>query len=338
MAAQLTGVLRETVARDGPIPAVDSAIFLSEQSMPGNPALLEDLWRRLPNLRLDAADSAVAAIFAAGSGDAQSRRSALERIVRAQPNSAEARLRLADALIDAGPAEVETVMRLLDAVLALDPADWRPDWYCGKLYLSLWRPPADAIDCFDNVYTQIPGEPAAKLALAMALEADGRTAEASGLYDTVSRTDPALVSASFGFARCMTQAGNRAGAVAALARVPDSAALAATARIASVHILADGMPGEADLRQAAQILAALDRDDRARHEAEATVALAAARQAEAGALIANGAALLGVPVTGRALRARAEAALRACARLSDTQAARIGYIDQANAVRPRTLL
>ena len=98
------------------------------------------------------------------------------------------------------------------------------------------------------------------------------------------------------------------------------------------------MPGEADLRQAAQILAALDRDDRARHEAEATVALAAARQAEAGALIANGAALLGVPVTGRALRARAEAALRACARLSDTQAARIGYIDQANAVRPRTLL
>lgn len=43
------------------------------------------------------------------------------------------------------------------------------------------------------------------------------------------------------------------------------------------------------------------------------MALEATRQAEAGALAANGAALLGVPVTGRALRGRAEAALRACA-------------------------
>ncbi len=120
--------------------------------------------------------------------------------------------------------------------------------------------------------------------------------------------------------------------------MPDSAALATVARLTSVRLLAEGEPSEAELRQAAEILVHLDRDDRARHEAEATVALEAARQAEAGLLAANGAALLGVPVTARALRGRAEAALRACARLSDSTSARIAYVDRANAVRPRTLL
>ena len=337
MAAQLTGVLRETVSRDGPIPAMDSAIFLAERAAAGDPAALDGAWRRLPELRLDATDVAAAAIFAARGGEPEGRRAMLESIVRAQPASAEARLRLADALIETGGAEVEAVMRLLDAALALDPADWRPDWYCGKLYLSLGRA-ADAVECLDKVYTEIPGEPPAKLALAMALEADGRIAEAAGLYETVSRTDPALVAAAFGLARCQVRAGDRAGAVAALARVPDSAALATAARLTAVRILSEGAPTEAELRAADQILARLDRDDRARHEAEATLALEAARQAEAGALAGNGSALLGVPVTGRALRARAEAALRACARLSDTPASRIAYVDQANAVRPRTLL
>ena len=342
MAAQLTGVLRETVSRDGPIPAMDSAIFFGERPVQGDPAALDDAWRRLPELRLDQTDPATGAIFAVfatrnGDGDPDARQTMLGGIVKAQPLSAEARLRAADALIETGKADVDTVMRLLDGALATDASDWRPDWYCGKLYLSLGRA-ADAVECLDKVYTEIPGEPAAKLALAMALEADGRIAEAAGLYETVSLTDPSLVAAAFGLARCLTQAGNRAGAVAALARVPDSAALATAARLTAVRILSEGGPGEAELRQAAGILASLDRDDRARHEAEAAVALEAARQAEAGALVANGSALLGVPVTGRALRGRAEAALRACARLSETAAARIAYVDRANAVRPRTLL
>jgi serine/threonine-protein kinase PknG len=228
-------------------------------------------------------------------------------------------------------------MPLLDAALAIDASDWRPDWYCGRLYLSLGRA-ADAVECLDKVYSEIPGEPAAKLALAMALEADGRDGEAAGIYQAASLTDPALVAAAFGLARCLGRAGDSAGAVAALARVPDSAALASAARLAAVRMLAAAGPGEAELRQAAGILASLERDDRARHEAEAAVALEAARQAEAGMLPPARAPLFGVPFTGRALRGRAEAALRACARLSDTAAARIAYVDRANAVRPRTLL
>ncbi len=337
MAAQLTGVLRETVARDGPVPVVDSALFLPERLVPGDPRLLDGAWRRLPDLRLDQADPAVADILPVWTAEPEARDALLAAVCRAKPLSAEARLRRADAMIATGQAELDPVMDLLDGALAIDAFDWRPDWYCGKLYLSLSRE-AEAVECFDKVYSEVPGESAPKLALAMALEAAGRGVEAAGLYDTVSRTDPSLAAASFGLARCRLAAGDRAGAVAAFARVPASAALSAAALLASVRALSDGDPAEADLRQAAELLAGMDRDDIARHEVQAAVALQAARRVEAGAMAANGAALLGVPVTVRALRLRAEAALRACARLSDGSAARIAYVDQANAARPRTLL
>ncbi len=337
MAAQLTGVLRETVARDGAIPAMDSALFLSERLAPGDPLGLDGAWRRLPDLRLDQTDPAIADLLPAWTAEPEAREALLAALCRSKPLSAEARLRRADTMIATGRAEVDAVMAMLDGALAIDAFDWRPDWYCGKLYLSLGRG-AEAVECFDKVYGEIPGEPAPKLALATALEADGRGAEAAGLYDNVGRTDPSLAAASFGLARCRLAAGDRAGAVAALARVPASAALSAEAQLASVRALSDGDPAEADLRQAAEILAGMDRDDIARHEAQAAVALQAARRVEAGSMTATGATLLGGPVTGRALRQRAEAALRACARISDSPAARVAYVDRANRVRPRTLM
>ncbi len=56
MAVQLTGVLRETVARAGPIPAQDSAVFLPERAVASDPRALEGAGRRLPDLRLAAAE------------------------------------------------------------------------------------------------------------------------------------------------------------------------------------------------------------------------------------------------------------------------------------------
>jgi serine/threonine-protein kinase PknG len=335
MAAQLGGVLRETVARETPVPAIDSAVFSAEPAVPGDPFSLDGAWRRLPAPRLDPADPAAPDLFAAFAAAPASRDAMLVSAAKRWPTSAEIRLRLAGALIDTATAEVDAVMRHLDAALAFDPFDWRPDWYCGRLYLSLGRP-AEAVECFDKVYSELPGELAPKLGLAMALEADGRGREAAGLYDTVSRTDPTLASASFGLARCLMAADDRRGAVAALARVPDSAALASEARLAAIRLLISGDPGDAELRQASDILTVLERRDIARQETEAAVALLAARRAEAGGL--QGAAMLGVPLTGKALRRRAEDALRACARMSDSVAERIFYIDQANAVRPRTLI
>ncbi len=337
MAVQLTGVLRETVARSTPIPAQDSAVFLPERTVSGDPRRLDGAWRRLPDLRLDAADPAASALFAVGGARPEDRAGILGTIARTHPTSAEARLRLADHMIMEGDAAVDPAMRPLDEALGIDGFDWRPDWYCGKLYLSLGRA-AEAIECFDKVYTEIPGEPAPKLALAMALEADDRRAEAAGLYDVASRTDPALTAAAFGLARCRLAAGDRAGAVVALGRVPDGVALASEARLAAVRALTEGSPSGADLHQAAELLAGLGRKDIPGHETEAALALEAARQVETGALKPDGGTLLGVKLAGKDLRRRAEAALRACARLSEAAAQRVAYVDEANRVRPRTLV
>ena len=337
MGGQLTGVLRETASREGAIPAMDSAVFLSERAAAGHPRLLEGAWRRLPELRLDPADAAAGALFAARSAAPELRAGMLAAAARAHPESSEARLRQAEAMIVEGDAGLEAVMKPLDGALGIDAFDWRPDWYCGTYYLSQGRA-GEAVECFDKVYGEIPGEPAPKLALAMALEMEGRGAEAAGLYDTVSRTDPGLAAAAFGLARCRLAAGDRAGAVAALARVPDSAALAGEARMAAVLALSEGDPSEAELRQAGELLAGMQRDDVVRHEADAAVAMQAARRLESGSWTAGGAALLGVAASPRNLRARAEAALRACARLTEDRAARIGFVDRANAVRARSLV
>ena len=337
MGAQLLGVLRETVARQAPVPSADSAIFLRERNPPGlDPALLDQAWRRLPELRLDQADQAAAEVFAAAGLDHAARIQALAAAARAKPASAELRLRQADALIESGGQE-DAVLKLLDAAAGIDAFDWRPDWCCGKLYLSQGRA-AEAVDCLDRVYTEIPGEPVPKLALAMALEAEGRLAEAAGLYDTVSLSEPALTAASFGLARCRAAAGDAAGAVDVLGRVPENAATHGDAQLCAVRALCGGATGEA-LARASDILTRLDRHDIARHQAEAALAEQAARQMEAGALKpVAGSMVLGVRWHPSALRRRAEAALRSCARLAEDAETRVSYVDRANAVRPRTLV
>jgi len=339
MGAQLLGVLREMVSRTGTLPSADSAVFLRERNPPGvAPGGLEGAWRRLPDLRLDGSDPAAAEVFAAtATADPALRLQALAASARLRPDSAELQLRQADALIEAGAADPAAVMRLLDWAAGLDPGDWRPDWYCGKLYLSQNRAD-EAVECFDRVYSEIPGEPAPKLALALALEAGGRMAEAAGLHDTASLADPGLTTAAFGLARCRLQAGDADGAVEALGRVPDGAVTRSEAQLAAVQALC-AMPGGVGLARASGLLMGLERDDIARHQAEARLAEEAVRQMGAGALqAAGGTTLLGVPMRPGALRRRAEAALRACARLAPDWAARIAFIDQANAVRPRTWL
>ena len=127
MQAQLLGVMRETVARDAPVPAMDSAVFLPERAAPGDPQRLDGAWRRLPEMRREQADPAAAEIFAATVVEPDARLDMLSSAARAKPQSAEALLRLADALILEGDAPVDRVMGLLDKALAIDPFDWRPD-------------------------------------------------------------------------------------------------------------------------------------------------------------------------------------------------------------------
>jgi hypothetical protein len=56
MAARLTGAPRETESRDGPIPAMDSAIFAGERPVQGDSSAPEIARRPLlPDVRVDQA-------------------------------------------------------------------------------------------------------------------------------------------------------------------------------------------------------------------------------------------------------------------------------------------
>src|SRR5439155_11196372 len=99
------------------------------------------------------------------------------------------------------------------------PDDWRVAWYRGRGLLAQGRAVA-AIEIFQALYDELPGELAPKLALAHAYALQGNLERAIHYYDLVSRADPLLTSATFGLAHCLEQQGDRAGAAAAYERVP----------------------------------------------------------------------------------------------------------------------
>jgi len=106
-----------------------------------------------------------------------------------------------------------------------------------------------ARNAFNVVYDELPGELAPKLALAFAAEAAGDTASASRYFRLVWTVDRSCISAAFGLARACLAAGDRPGAIAALAGVPETSSHHAAAQIAAVRILVSpGVTGD-DLRQ-----------------------------------------------------------------------------------------
>ena len=74
----------------------------------------------------------------------------------------------------------------------------------------------------------------------MACESGGGTiAEGACWYEIVSRTDPGFTAAAFGLARCRLAAGERAGALTAYDRIPDSSSAYLEAQTARIRCLAD---------------------------------------------------------------------------------------------------
>ena len=154
-------------------------------------------------------DQRIAALTLAASGDPS--------IPQQVTESAETRLALVRARIDA--ADYDGAAALLADLAAEDPSDWRVAWYHGLRGLAPGaadgrRPP------FDAVFSELPGEVAPKLALAFAAEAAGDPAAAGHYFRLVWTVDRSCVSAAFGLARACLAAGDRPGAIAALAAVP----------------------------------------------------------------------------------------------------------------------
>jgi len=359
MAEQLTGVLREVLAvADGKARPAFSALFSPELRAIGVATALEDgagetgkhgvpaaeIVAGLPVPQVDAADPAAGYIATLSTLDPEQRTQALAAAVageqgtpQAVTESVETRLALARSRIVTG--DLPGAGTVLADLAAVDSGDWRTAWYNGLRELAAGRPDG-ARGAFDAVCDALPGELAAKLALAFAAEAAGDSAAAGRYFQLVWTVDPAYVSAAFGLARARLRGGDRAGAIAALAAVPDSSSQHLAAQVAAVRIQVSPSAGPGlmtpdDLQQAGRRLSLLQLDAIQHEQLTAEVLRAALDHVTANGRLDAG-EVLGCQFNDRSLRFGLERSYRAQAQLAPDRGRRIELVDQANDVRPRT--
>lgn len=342
MADQLIGVLREAAARATGTPRTGvSSLFsgdvLAMAPSPGLDPVRAD-YHQLPVPILDSADPAFHVIVnASGLSSTTQRVDVLRKVMQQFAKSVEARLQLANALIESRAFdEAET---LLKEVEAGDPWDWRVLWYRGRSFLAQGKA-KEAQAAFDQVYFDLPGELAPKLALGLAAELSGNHALAIQMFDTVSRTDPAYASAAFGLARCLAATGDRKGAVAGLGRIPAASSLYTRARVESARALIGAnhsSPGPDELKSASDAIEALSLEGLDRYRLAKQMLGTALELVTSKAIVpAPDVKVLGTPLQENKLRAGLERALRGMAHLSSGHE-KILLVDEANRVRPRTL-
>ena len=341
MADQLLGVLREMVALETNVPRPTSsnlfngdqlALINSSDSAPINAS-----YDQLPIPLLDATDSGFDAVMNASAiADNSHRIENLSQAVKQFPTSTEALLRLANSLIGVNYAHAENC---LAEVEAKDPWDWRLLWYRGRSLMAQGKF-KEAQAAFDQVYFDLPGELAPKLALALSAEQAKNYPLAIKMYDLVSRTDPSYVSAAFGLARCLSARGDRKEAVAALERVPQSSSLFTRSRVEVARTLVNrdrSAPGAQELRAASVAIEALTLDGVERHRLTQQVLETALHLVTTKAIPPTSTiAILGQPLEEPKIRKGLEKALRNLAHLA-TGDEKIRLVDEANRVRPRSL-
>jgi serine/threonine-protein kinase PknG len=342
MAEQLLGVLREIVARETGIPRPAPSVLFGgdvlsfesgDEMKPVNP-----YYRYVPIPAIDSSDPGLQMVSAAiALPDLGKRAAALRLACQQFKKSREVRLKLAATLIDNGEtAEADGILKMLGEE---DPWDWRVQWYRGRMNLAT-RNPKEAQRNFDQVYFDLPGEIAPKLALGLAAELAGNLDLAIHMYDIVSRVDNSYVSAAFGLSRCLLNKGDRNGAVQALDRVPQNSGLYLRSRVAAAQALISvngTVPVAADLGRASVLTEGLGPNGLSRIQLSSQIMHTALELMCQRKLSPNGSIrVLGCKLTEKDLRLGLERTLRSMAQLV-TGNERIRLIDQANTVRPRTL-
>jgi serine/threonine-protein kinase PknG len=343
MAEQLMGVLREEAAKRGAPHPVVSTLFGPDLvgTRFRSSDHLEPTWQLLPEPKVDPTDPAAATLLSIVETDPE----ALVRLLSPSlaPGtqkpvlSTERQMYLARAYLRAG--------RPADAAVTLDSIgelhDWRMWWHRGLVALAT-NTTTEAIDWLDPVYTELPGEVAPKLALALAHELADDLERSAELYDRACRSDPSYVSGAFGLARVRLRLRDREGAVEALERVPASSSAFGDARVASVRALttrfdnAAGLPVPAHLGRASVIVQHLDLAPIRR--AQLCLELfEAGLWALAGGQSRDGVVVLGRRLAERELREGLEESYRELAKHASSTRERVALIDSANQVRPRTL-
>jgi serine/threonine-protein kinase PknG len=332
MAGQLDGVLREVVAEQTgkPAPAA-SALFTGPQRS----GIERPDWQMLPRPQVAGDDPGAGYLATIIVADPQQQ---IAQLRAAPQHTVEVQLRLAATLTEVD--DFDAAEECLGEIEGEDPWEWRTGWYRGVIELAREQP-QNALARFRTVYNTLPGELAPKLALGVAAERAGEAAEAASWYQIVSRSDPAFTGAAFGLARCRLAAGDRAGALDAYARVPDASSAYLEAQVARIRCL--GSPDRSAAATLEQLLSAgsileglpIEGEQRARLTAE-LLESALSLTENRGAAAEPSATLLGSRVVERDLRFGLERTYRALARGSTASSERIGLVDRANRVRPRT--
>lgn len=337
MADQLLGVLRDVASKSGKVKHVESKYFQPEHL--GGPEEADDARSyRLSALKMDPADPATALLIGlVGLPDAMIVEG-LRAVEGQLADSAEYHFFAAEVHLAAGRI-AETAFALRSAG-EIAPDDWRVRWYLGKIALTEGRA-RDATKAFDAVMNELPGEVAPRLAKAVSLEIDGADDAAMELYGNVAQVEPSFVSALFGLSRCRMRKGGRAEAVAVLARIPAGSSMAAHAKVRTARLLTEttaGLPGEGDLVLASETLRSLAVEGYELNRLSCDLFLVALEALRASGKPNASVQILGQSFDEPSLRIGAERQLRKTARFAKTEDEKITLIDQANSVRPWTLL
>ncbi|MBD2204380.1 tetratricopeptide repeat protein [Calothrix sp. FACHB-1219] len=343
MADQLLGVLREVVALETNIPRPAASHVLGGDMLAltygGSLEPIKPDYEQLPLPILDSNDPGFNAVLNASAiADPMKRAMSLDEVVKQFPDSREALLRLANSLIEGlNFAEAEQTLAKLEAK---DPWDWRIFWYRGRALMAQNQAQA-AQKAFDQVYFDLPGELAPKLALGLAAEQAQNYQLAIKMYELVIRTDPSYVTAAFGLARCLSATGDRQGAVAALGRVPPSSSLFMRSRVEIARTLINrdrDIPSFQELQTASSAIETLTLEGMDRYRLiqqvlETALNLLTSKQLK----VTPSMKILGQPLQEKHLRQGLEKALRDMAHLA-TGKEKIHLVDEANRIRPRTLI
>ncbi|HBB30341.1 MAG TPA: serine/threonine protein kinase [Cyanobacteria bacterium UBA8803] len=344
MADQLLGVLREVVALETGTPRPATSTLFGGDLLPLTAANdftpISPEFYHLPIPLLDATDPAFNAVVNASAiTDLNRRIESLTQITNQFPQSKEAQLRLANSLIDLGGNE-KRLEKILAQVEENDPWDWRILWYRGRSLMAAGKA-QEAKKAFDQVYFDLPGEVAPKLALGLAAEKAGDFPFAIQMYGIVLRTDPGYVSAAFGLARCLVHQNNPHQAVTALEQVPQSSSLFTRSRVEVARILTSrdkSQPGMNELKNAALVVEAIALEGMEHYQLSKRVLETALHLITTQALSPTSTVtILGQPLEEIKLRLGLEKVLRSMAHLT-TGDDKILLVDEANRVRPRTLL
>jgi serine/threonine-protein kinase PknG len=328
MAEQLLLVLAEIVSIDSEQQRlnINSTEFatdiLKEEGVP--------TFRSIPDIKVDSKDSAAALIEAAiAENSPQEQVRLMRQAVATFPKSAEASIRLASVLTDLEQyGEASTI---LAQRIEADPYDFRSVWMQGRLYLAQQQY-EEAYVNFDAVYSEVPGELAPKLALAIASELKGDLDTAIRYYELTSSNDRSYVTAIFGLARTL-KARDAGAAIDAYERVSPLSIAYTPALTAKVRAILANDPDEEGFNLASETLARINSRNLEMHRLRAELLLKALEQLASKRLVASEKTLLGVKLTDLALRSQAEIELRECGRYAQSSEDKFAYIDQANAVR-----